>query len=692
MSIKIAEVITVDKDKCNSCHKCISVCPVKTCIDGSGDKVSNIAERCLGCGRCIPACLSGARSFADDTEAFFSDLAKGEPIVAIVAPSSATVFDNILKLNAYLKSVGVKAVFDVSFGAELTVKSYLEYAREKKPPVIISQPCAALVSYCEIYRPDLLPFLAPVHSPMLHTAVMIKEFFADTYKNAKIAAISPCVAKKREFDETGLVRYNVSMLNLKKRLEARRVNLASFKAEPYDGPKAERAVLFSSPGGLRATLAREAPRINAIRKIEGPETVYKYLNEIPAMVKKGVAPFIVDCLSCEAGCNGGPATGNYGRPVDELEARVARRSVEAIDANKKTLFGQGLKKALRTYWKEGIYKRKYQDLSAFAKQVKIPTEAELRTVYHQLKKYSDADILDCAACGYGTCRGMAEAIFNKLNKPENCHEYLKAAAKEEEALHSNAINLANSLALEIQASKQTLLSLYDTVSEYIAITQQQDEALRTSNIKMEELIQRVSAISAMAETKRRSIDTLGNSTAQAKRDMQAMLQSFAEVEKTTQEIAGIADVIEGVAASTNLLAMNAAIEAAHAGESGRGFAVVASEIRALAGTTGQNAGVITANIKTIVRQIADSLNLSGKTDLIMGQVIEGVGSAGSSFAEIVRSHESLSGNTREITENLSWLNKSSETLRGSSENIMRSLEAVQKLIRSLDEATEKAAK
>ena len=85
---------------------------------------------------------------------------------------------------------------------------------------------------------------------MLHTAVMIKTFFPQ-YKNCRIAAISPCAAKKREFDETGLVQYNVTMLRLKQRMTEARQYLSSYPAVEYDGPEAERAVLFSSPGGLR---------------------------------------------------------------------------------------------------------------------------------------------------------------------------------------------------------------------------------------------------------------------------------------------------------------------------------------------------------------------------------------------------------------------------------------------------------
>lgn len=684
-------LITIDKDRCNNCLTCITACPVKICIDASGS-VQVIDELCIGCGRCIPACLQKARSYNDDTSAFYTALEAGEEIVAIVAPSAAAVFEDIYRLNGYLKAIGVKAVFDVSFGAELTVKSYLAHAEKYKPPIIIAQPCPALVSYCEIYQPELLKYLAPAQSPMLHTAVMIKEFFSKKYKNAKIAAISPCAAKTREFAETGLIHYNVTMNSLKQKIKNDSVRLSSFERVKYDGPLAERGVLFSSPGGLRATAAREAPNlVNSIRKIEGPEVVYKYFHELPDMIKEGTAPFIVDCLNCELGCNGGPGTGNVGMPVDRLEYMISRRAKEHIETNKKSFLGSKLKRNLRKYWKESIYTRTYTDLSERRRRYREPSNAELHSVFLSMNKSSEQDMYNCTACGYGSCRAMAVAIFNTINRPENCHHFLKNKAEEEEKLRSNAIQLANTLIKEIEKSRITLSQLYTRVSNYITSTSELGETLLSSSAKMNKMIAQIHSVTVAAEEKRQNIDSLQTSAQATKKDMQAMLASFTEVEKTTNEIAGIADVIEDISTSTNLLAMNAAIEAAHAGESGRGFAVVASEVRNLASKTGENAGIISANIKNIVKQIGDSLRLSNKADTLLEEMIGEVEVAGHSFSEIIRTHEELNNRSKDLTSDLKLMNDKSETLGESSQSIIEELERIQGLISSLDKAKADAA-
>lgn len=429
MISNLSDVVYINKDECKNCHVCISKCPVKYCNDGSGDYIKLNSNLCLGCGQCIKFCTHKARKIVDDTHSFLSHISQMN-MVAIVAPGVASNFPNqYLRLNRWLKSIGISAVFDVSFGGELTIRSYMEHMEKNNPKMIIAQPCPAIVTYIEIYRPELLPYLAPVDSPMVHTIKMIKEFYPQ-YRDYKVAVMSPCIAKKREFEAVGLDTYNVTFHNLKKYFEDNKISLDSYEELDYDNPPAERAVLFPSPGGLLLTAERWNPDIrNLTRKIEGPQTIYEYLDHLAKdIADEKQTPLLIDCLNCEAGCNGGTGTDCHTKSADELENLVKERRSKIQKKLLETHFNTvpisyEMRNLVNKYWKPGLYERKYLSRNPNLNLLPI-TEEERKDIFINMGKLTEADIYNCSSCGYGNCEHMAVAIHNGLNKPENCHHYL----------------------------------------------------------------------------------------------------------------------------------------------------------------------------------------------------------------------------------------------------------------------------
>ena len=597
-------VIYVDPEKCCNCHRCISVCPVKMCNDGSGDHVSVNHDLCIGCGTCIDACVHGARTGIDDTDTFFYDLKTGTPMVAVVAPAVAVNFKGRdLELNGWLKSIGVKAVFDVAFGAELTTKSYVEQIKKENPPVMISQPCPALVSFIEIYQPQLIKYLSKADSPMAHTIECIRHFYPK-YKDCKIAVISPCFAKRREFDENGRGDYNVTMRNLDILFKRKGIDLSKFPKVDYDNPLAERAVLYSTPGGLMRTAERFVPGISSkTRKIEGQPAVFEYLEGLDRQLASGGKPYyqLVDCLNCEKGCNRGGGTTNNSMSLDELEALVENRAQErqkqwnTIGSRKSKFALKKLDKTISDYWKPGIYERKYNDRSATMQRfIKIPSTDELQQVFDSMGKHSKADFYDCGACGYTDCKQMATAIFNGLNRRENCHHYV--------------MHLAN------QDHEKEIREAINSITEAV---RSGSEALKSNVHDLQEI-----------------------------KDMNMLtINGIKELNTKIDGIWDIVGIINNVADQTKIIAFNAELEASSSGEAGKNFHIVATEIRRLSDTIIDSIKEIKSVINDI-QQASDSLILdSEKGTKQIEASCENAKSLERGFGSIMASSQENSGNS-----------------------------------------------
>jgi len=550
---KLAKVVDVLTEKCENCHACITACPSKMCNDGSGDHVMINHDMCIGCGQCIKACTWEARVIVDDLDIFLGDLQKGVKMVAIVAPAIAASFHNrYLNFNGWLKSIGVEAVFDVSFGAELTIKSYLDHVEKNAPKCVIAQPCPAIVNYIELYRPELLGYLAPADSPMLHTIKMIKEFYPK-YKNHKVVVISPCIAKKREFEATGLGDYNVTMSKLDDYLKAHRIELGRYPVQDYDNPPAERAVLFSTPGGLLETAARWNHDLrDKIRKIEGPHAIYHYLDHLGHDIELGKAPLVVDCLNCELGCNGGTGTKCYDMSMDTLESIIAQRKEEMktryldtkmhlTSEESDSVIQNNIINVIENHWKPGLYDRKYVNRSNTGVNM-FPSQTDLNDIYHSMLKCKKSDHKNCSACGYGNCKDMAIAIYNGLNKPQNCHYYQHNLIEGQMAARKSAIDKFQKVVLEQFNSRDSL-------------------------------------------------------------------SRFAPILKS----------IEQISMQTTILAMNASIEATHAGEAGAGFSVVAKSVGELAEKTKNETAKMHSSLSELKTLLDNAIlefeeNINGQDD------------------------------------------------------------------------------
>lgn len=627
--------ICVDTQKCVGCNACIRVCPVLDANMAKTDENGNFIihvnnDKCIKCGACIKACSHNARSYTDDTDAFLNDLKAGKEIVLIVAPSIKISFDgNWRHVLQWFRNQGINKIYDVGFGADICTWAHIRYLQKNPGKKLISQPCAAVVNYVTKIRNELLPNLSPIHSPMLCLAVYIRKVLG---YNGKIAAVSPCIAKGDEFEQTGLIDYNVTMEHLRDYFEENNVILPEIRIYSefeFDGEKGMEGSVYPKPGGLMSNLLIHMPDMQVITS-EGTDHLYENL-DLYLEQKETDLPQVFDVLSCQDGCNGGPATGvdyhcfamnNIMYNVEQYAKSVRK---------KRTKRGQDLQflefdKKLRLE----DYIRAYSISDVSEMQV---SESDIEKSYQLLGKTTKREKhFDCHACGFNSCRDMAIALAKGINEKENCHQYMMNRNHDERQRAESVNEKVSEMAEELINVFEQLISNIQNVKEEADMIR--DTGTHTSE-EMSIVAEHMNKLSQLNDNIKKSADHISSS-----------IESYNVMTQDVEKIAG----------QINLLSLNAAIEAARAGEAGRGFAVVASNIRELSDSSKASVASAKKNDKGIKRAINEITEVIQQFNETISRLIQAV-------QEAITSVTQTTENGRTIQESMDHVSKLADDVK-----------------------------
>lgn len=394
---------------CKNCYRCLRECPVKA-IQIADNGAQIIEEYCILCGRCTRVCNQNAKSVASSIANVKKFLNSSAKVIASVAPSFIANYavDGFQPLKKALMQLGFVDCFETAEGAQIVTKEYQKLIDSNQYSNIISTACPSVVSLVRKYYPNALKYLAPVDSPMVAHAKLLHKKFGD---DIKVIFIGPCIAKKKEALKANELNNKIlisDVLTFEELSELLNEKNIEFDNALVDEKDANAARYYAINRGIIKSFQDFNPNYEYI-SVDGISNTRQVLDNIDDLT--GV---FFEMNSCDFSCVNGPASTHDNYAVIKAVEKVRKYTRKRLDKNQTPAF-------------ETIdVKNTIEHLNV---DRKIPDEQTIKKLLAKINKFKPEDELNCAACGYQTCRDKAIAVYNGLSNIYTCLPYMKEMAE-----------------------------------------------------------------------------------------------------------------------------------------------------------------------------------------------------------------------------------------------------------------------
>ncbi|MFP3043833.1 methyl-accepting chemotaxis protein [Treponema primitia] len=237
---------------------------------------------------------------------------------------------------------------------------------------------------------------------------------------------------------------------------------------------------------------------------------------------------------------------------------------------------------------------------------------------------------------------------------------------------------------ETSATMEQITLTIDKVNGYV---DRQSSSVARSSSAIEQMLANIHSVTQTLIKNSADVKNLAEASEVGKTGLQEVSADIQEISRESEGLFEINAVMQNIASQTNLLSMNAAIEAAHAGESGKGFAVVADEIRKLAESSGEQSKTISAVLKKIHGSI-DKITKSANVVLDKFEAIDvGVRTVSDQTENIINAMEEQGTGSKQILDAIGELNETTTMVKNGSQEMLEGSRQIITESRNLESVT-----